>query len=185
MVGKGIAVGGWAAGALGSQAATMSENAHRMMTRLDMSAEYSRDAKTRNIRPATEADDVTIHKLIRDEHLDPTSLKWQNFLVAEQDGKIVGIGQVKEYPGCQELGSLVILQEYRRKGIAAELIAALEARAGRPLYLFTRAVMDGYYARFGYKQIRYWDAPWFLKLKMLVPLTFRVFGVRIIIMRKD
>ncbi len=150
-----------------------------------MSAEYSRDVKTRNIRPATAADDATIRQMVRAAHLDPTSLKWEHFLVAEQDGKIIGIGQIKPYPGCPELGSLVVLPEYRRQGIAAELIAALQARAGRPLYLLCQHHMADYYARFGFRRIHYWDAPRLLKLKLLIPTLFRVFGIRIVAMRQD
>jgi amino-acid N-acetyltransferase len=137
-----------------------------------------------HIRPATETDQTTIRQMVSAEHLDPTALKWQNFLMAEQDGKVVGIGQVRQHPDCRELGSLVVLPDYRGQGIAANLIAALEARAGLPMYLFTRDRMDGYYQQFGYQQIRYWDAPRTLRLKFLIPMVFRVFGVRIIVMRK-
>ena len=137
------------------------------------------------IRAATAQDEATIKAMIRQEHLDPTSLHWEHFLVAEADGIIVSIGQVKSYPGCQELGSLVTLPAYRGQGIAAELIRALEARAGRPLYLFCRDQMENYYQRFGYQTISWGQAPAFLKLKMLIPLSFRLFGIRIIIMRKS
>ena len=71
-----------------------------------------------------------------DARLDPTTrLHFEHALVAEVDGEVVGVGQIKHHPGCQELGSLVVLPEYRRQGIAAQLIAALEAEAERPLYL--------------------------------------------------
>lgn len=152
-----------------------------------MSAEYSHEEPSRKvivIRPATADDHPTILRMIGAEHLDPTSLKWPHFLVAEDDGRIVGIGQIKEYGGLQELGSLVVLPDYRRQGIAAQLIQALEARAGRPLYLICRDFMEGYYWRFGYERIGYWSAPRALRLKMLIALSFRVFGIRIIVMRK-
>lgn len=163
---------------------------HSINKRCGMETEYSHEETSRkvptiHIRPATAADDATIRRMVRAEHLDPTSLKWQNFMVVEQDGKVIGIGQVKTLPGCQELGSLVVLPEYRGQGIAAELITALEARTGRPLYLLCQNQMASYYARFGYQQISYRDVPRFLKLKMLVPMTFRLFGVRIVILRKD
>jgi len=154
-----------------------------------MSEKYIRADETRKvpnvtIRAATESDERTIKQMVRTEHLDPTSLRWQHFLVAEHEGNIVGIGQLRDYPGCQELGSLVVLPEYRGSGIAGQLIRALEARAGRPLYLFCRDRMESYYGRFGYKRIGYWSAPPALRLKMLLPMTFRIFGIRIILMRK-
>jgi amino-acid N-acetyltransferase len=138
-----------------------------------------------NIRPATAQDSTTIKKMVRDEQLDPTSLNWRHFLVAEKSGRIVGIGQIREHPGCQELGSLVVLSEFRGQGIGARLISALEARAYRPLYLFCRNTRAEYYQRFGYQTISWGQAPTFLKLKYLVPMIFRVFGVRVILMRKD
>ncbi len=136
------------------------------------------------IRPATAADASHIKRLIHAAHLDPTSLKWENFLVAEIEGKLVGIGQIKRYPGCEELGSLVTLPQYRGQGVAHELISALEARAGRPLYLFCETKMQPFYQQFGYETISYWQLPAFLKLKFLLPLLLRVAGVRVSKMRK-
>ena len=138
-----------------------------------------------NIRPATETDATTIKRMIRKARLDPTSLKWQHFLLAEDGAqKIIGIGQVKPYPGCEELGSLVVLPDYREQGIGGALIEALEARAGRPLYLLCLSTMGPYYQRFGYQRISWWAAPWFLKLKLSPALLFRLFGMRVFVMRK-
>ena len=137
------------------------------------------------IRPAREVEKPIIVKMVRDEWLDPTKLDWQNFLVAEVEGNIVGIGQVRLHPGCQELGSLVVLPDYRGQGIAGQLIGALESRAGLPLYLFCRDTMQSYYERFGYQRITNREAPPVLRRKVLIPMIFRIFGIRVIIMRKD
>jgi amino-acid N-acetyltransferase len=140
------------------------------------------------IRPATAADQPTIRQMVVREKLDPTTLKWQNFLVAEIEGDppvIVGIGQIKPYPGAPELGSLVVLREYRGQGIAADLIAALEARAPRPLYLLCQNKMQSYYGRFGYRRISFAEAPRPIKLKLLPTFAFRLFGVQVIAMCKD
>ncbi len=137
------------------------------------------------IRAATAEDQATIRRLIRQEQLDPTSTHWSRFLVAEVGGQIVGIGQVKEYPGCQELGSLITLREYRGLGIAAALIAALEARARRPVYLLCASKMEPYYQRFGYQTIGWKDAPTALKVKLAPTTVLRLFGVRVLVMRKD
>jgi amino-acid N-acetyltransferase len=124
------------------------------------------------------------------EGLDPTTLKWPNFLVAEMEVEpgapvIVGVGQIKPYPNAPELGSLAVLPEYRGQGIAADLIAALEARAPRPLYLLCQNRMEAYYGRFGYRRIAFAEAPRPLKLKLLPAFAFRLFGVQVIVMRKD
>ena len=137
-----------------------------------------------NIREAVEPDKATLRALIRQENLDPTSLNWRRFLVVEIDGQIAGIGQVKEYPGCQELGSLVTLPEYRGRGIATALISALEARAGRPLYLLCQDKMERYYNRFGYQTIPWREAPAPLKVKLAASWLFRLVGVRVLVMCK-
>ncbi|MEL6406780.1 MAG: GNAT family N-acetyltransferase [Chloroflexota bacterium] len=137
------------------------------------------------IREARAEDSEIIKQMVWAERLDPTSLKWQHFLVAEHESEIVGIGQIKQYPGCEELGSLVTKAEYQGQGIGRRMIDALEARAGRPLYLLCAEKMEAYYLRFGYETITWWDAPAFLKLKTSPLLIFQLFGVRVCIMRKN
>lgn len=138
-----------------------------------------------NIRPAVEEDAPIIKQMVRAEQLDPTSLDWRHFLVAQDGEQIVGIGQVKIYPGCRELGSLVVLKAYRGQGIGAQLIAALEAGSERPIYLLCAGRRrERYYQRFGYETLSFWSAPWVLKLKLLGVLVFRLFGVRVMVMCK-
>ena len=136
------------------------------------------------IRSATSDDAATIKRMVYSARLDPTSLKWHNFLLAEYEGHVVGIGQIKPYPGCEELGSLVTRRKYQGQGIAARLIEALESRAGRPLYLLCASNMEGFYQRFGYETINWWQAPPFLKLKLLPTLLYRLLGIRVLVMRK-
>lgn len=137
-----------------------------------------------DLRRAAAADAPTIRAMIRREHLDPTSIHWRNFLVAEADGQIVGIGQVKHLRGCNELGSLVVLPAYRGRGIAAQLIVALGAEAGLPLYLLCRDSLVPYYSRFGFRDIPFAAAPGILKLKLLPAGLLRLAGLRIAVMRK-
>ncbi|MBC7809694.1 MAG: GNAT family N-acetyltransferase [Burkholderiales bacterium] len=138
-----------------------------------------------HIRPATQADEQTIQQFVKIGGLPPINLKWPNFLVAEQDGKPVGMGQIREHGGVPELGSLVVLPEYRHQGVASRLVQALEAKSGLPLHLFCERHMETYYARFGYQRIRFWQAPAALRLFALIPFTLpRLMGVEVILMRK-
>ncbi len=183
-----MAVGGSMAGAAGSQAAII--NNDRMSRRCSMNAEYSHEEATRkmpgiHIRPATEADQTIIRLMVGAEHLDPTSLKWQNFLLAERDRTVIGIGQIRPYPNCHELGSLVVRKEFQRQGVGGMLIEALLARESGVVYLECRGPLESYYTRFGFKEIPWWRAPMPLKLKSGLGNVFgRLFGLRIAVMRK-
>lgn len=105
------------------------------------------------IRPAVEADQETIQQMVKAEQLDPTSLHWSHFLVAEQDGQTVGIGQIRPYPRCRELGSLAVRKEFRRQGIGAMLINALLEKERGDVYLECVSHNEGYYGKFGFTRI--------------------------------
>jgi amino-acid N-acetyltransferase len=137
------------------------------------------------IRPATLADDTAIKEMVRAERLDPTSLKWENFLVAVADERIVGIGQLRQHGGCQELGSLVTLPEYRGQGVASQLMAALEARASRPLYLFCPDYRESFYEQHGYVRVNRRDMPRCLGFKGKVAMFMQMLGIPVRLMRKD
>ena len=47
------------------------------------------------IRAPTQADQSTIVSIIREAKINPRNLHWEHFRIAEEDGKIVGIRQVK------------------------------------------------------------------------------------------
>src|SRR5690348_16699724 len=88
------------------------------------------------IREATEADQATIRAIIREAQLNPMNLDWPRFLVAEDGGQVVGIGQVKPHSdGSRELASIAVIPSRQRGGIGRQLIRALLAREAGPLYL--------------------------------------------------
>ncbi len=138
------------------------------------------------IRPPHESEYEAIRRMVKSARLDPTTrLHFEHVLVAKVDGQVVGVGQIKQLNGCQELGTLFVLPEYRGQGIAAQLIAGLEARAERPLYLLCVNTMKDYYARFGYRVISVWEAPTALKRKLIPGQIMRLFGMHPWVMRKD
>src|SRR5215831_11160133 len=103
------------------------------------------------IRPATQADQAEITGIVRSSNINPFSLRWPRFLVAEEQGRIVGVGQVKQHgDGSRELASIAVIPEYRGKGIATALINALLAREPDVLYLTCRRPMEPFYNRFGF-----------------------------------
>lgn len=138
------------------------------------------------IRRATAADQAAIRAIIGQAGLDPFNLSWPNFVLAEVDGQIAGIGQIRPYPDCPELGSIVTLPEYRGRGIASKIIETLlDGRTGT-LYLECAGRMAGFYPRFGFREIPWWQAPMPLKLKAgLGNVIGRMGGWRIAVMRRD
>lgn len=137
-----------------------------------------------SIRPARVEDTRAIKRMVRGAGLDPTLLRWENFLVAEKDGNVVGIGQVKPYRGARELGSLVVLKAYRRQGIGAAIIRVLIEREPGALFLLCRDRLESYYARFGFRRVGLRDLRGAVRLKYAFALLGRAAGVHVIAMRR-
>ncbi len=139
-----------------------------------------------HIRPPTAAEFEVARRMVKAARLDPTTpLVFEHTLIAEMDGMVVGAGQIKHHPGCQELGSLVVLPDFRRQGIAAQLIDGLETRAERPLYLTCLKPMEAYYARFGYRRIDARAMPTYYRRRLPLYALMLLFGFRPLVLRKD
>jgi N-acetylglutamate synthase-like GNAT family acetyltransferase len=143
-----------------------------------------------SIRRATGVDQKRIQQMVREERLDPRGLRWQNFVVAEDDGQIAGIGQIRPFPDCPELGSVITLKTYRGQGIARRIVERLLAdwKKPGPIYVRTRDYMTKYYAQFGFNEMPLQDAPMPLRgtvrAASFVTSLFRS-GFKIAIMRLD
>jgi N-acetylglutamate synthase-like GNAT family acetyltransferase len=81
------------------------------------------------IRNATAYDQDALLGLMAGERLRPYDRDWRNFVLAEHDGRIVGVGQVRQHAdGARELGALVIETAHRNRGLASRLVGALMSR---------------------------------------------------------
>jgi len=132
------------------------------------------------LRPARAEDQPAIRRMVHASHLDPFFLRWQHFIVAEQGGDLVGIGQIRPYARCPELGSLVVCESQRGRGIGGRIVRALLAQADGPVYLECAERMRGYYARVGFEEIPWQEAPFPLRFKARLA---RLMGGRIAVMR--
>ncbi len=136
-------------------------------------------------RPATAGDELNIRRLIRGAHLDPTNLHWQNFTCACDDtGRIVGIAQVKPYRDCREFGSLVVVPSWQGKGVAASLIRQCVDRESGVVWLVCRDRLEPFYAKYGFVYAGYRSRPRTLKIKTGFAAIARLFGIRVIAMRR-
>lgn len=140
------------------------------------------------IRPATEEDQPTIRRLIKDANLNRMSLHWRNFVVADEDGAIVGVGQVKVHRDhSRELASIAVVPAWQGQGIGSALIERLLARErGIMLHLTCRRELEGYYERFGFRRLKRVEyPPYFGRLIPFVNLFARLLGTQILVMRRE
>jgi N-acetylglutamate synthase-like GNAT family acetyltransferase len=106
------------------------------------------------IRPARKEEQEAIVALIQQAKISPRNLHWEHFLVAEEDGKIIGTRQVRIHKeGTREVGSGYVLPAYRHQGISAQLMNEILNREKGTLYLMCRDKWMPYYERFGFRQI--------------------------------
>lgn len=142
-----------------------------------------------HIRSATVADQATIKQIIHTARLNPFSLDWRRFLVAEDAGQIVGIGQIKPHSdGSRELASIAVIPERQKQGIASALIRELIGRdAGRgDLYLICRAELEAFYARFGFRALAFNEMPpYFRRLVRVMRIVTPIAGHHGRVMKRE
>ncbi len=115
------------------------------------------------------------------------SLNWPNFLVAEEEGAIVGVGQVKAHKdGSRELASIAVVPARQGHGIGRAVIERLLAREpGVILHLTCRRELQGYYERFGFRRLETAEYPrYFRRMIPLINLVMRFLGTQILVMRR-
>ncbi len=108
------------------------------------------------VRAATPKDFPAIRNLILNVHINPTGLKWRQFLVAvTNDDELIGCGQIKpHFDGSRELASIAVQEQARGHGVASAIIQDLMARETvRPLFLMCRARLESLYEKFGFVPI--------------------------------
>jgi N-acetylglutamate synthase-like GNAT family acetyltransferase len=114
-------------------------------------------------------------------------LDWPNFMVAEEDGAVVGVGQAKSHgDGTRELASIAVAPARQGQGIGSAIIKALLAReVGVVLHLTCRRQLQGYYERFAFQRLeRAAYPPHYQRLVPIVNLVMRFFGTQILVMRR-
>ena len=112
------------------------------------------------IRPATQTDQPTIVSFIRQAKINPRNLRWEHFLIAEENGQIEGIRQVKVHAqGTREIASGFVLPEHRHRGISAQLMKEILAREKGTLYLMCAKQWKKYYEQFGFRDAKLAELP--------------------------
>lgn len=106
------------------------------------------------LRAATQHDQQTIQRMIREAGINPLGLHWPRFLIAQEGEEIVGIGQVKVHSdGSRELASIAVIPARQRQGIATALIRELLRREDGVVYLYCRDTLETFYEPFGFRRV--------------------------------
>lgn len=129
------------------------------------------------IRPATEHDAAALAALMLGQPLRPFDRKWENFLVAEGKGELVGAVQIRRHrDGSREIGSLVVAPAHRGQGIASRLMSSRLAGTTGAVYAITGAKFAAHYEQWGFREIPLREAPlmitWNLMLGQLAGFLF-------------
>jgi len=102
------------------------------------------------IRNATKADFAQILNLAKKLELDYSGMEAEDFLVAEDSRKIVGICALKKHKDCIELCSLGVDENYRKRGLGKKLVLGVLKKAKGEVYLAT--IIPEFFERFGFEK---------------------------------
>jgi N-acetylglutamate synthase-like GNAT family acetyltransferase len=106
------------------------------------------------VRRATPEDQSGITRLVRAARLNPAGLSWQGFVVAEQDGRLVGTAQLRRHPdGALELASLVVEPRARAAGVATSMVNALLQLESSAVYTIVDRRFADHFARWGFAPV--------------------------------
>jgi len=142
-----------------------------------------------HIRKARKEDEGAIRALILRSGINPTSLKWKNFLIAESSTKeFLGCGQVKAHSdGSWELASLAVKKDWQRRGIGKKLIAELLETHPQELHLMCQSSLGSLYEQYGFETIAEEEMPtYFRRVSKLAGVldNLRKEGESLLIMRR-
>ena len=109
---------------------------------------------TISVRRATAGDQEEITRLVRAARLNPAGLAWPAFVVAEDDGRLVGAAQLRRHPDAAvELASLVVDGPARGAGVATSMVDVLLETETAPVCTIIDRRFTGHFARWGFAPV--------------------------------
>lgn len=124
-----------------------------------------------SLRPATSSDASTIRHIISQVRINPLALDWHRFTLAvDPYGRVIGCGQVKPHTdGSIELASIAVLPEWRKHGVARQIIESLLEERSDTIYLTCQSQLGPMYNKFGFQDVQLAEmTPYFKRLFRVV-----------------
>ena len=101
------------------------------------------------IRPAGKKDQKAIVRILKDLDLFYPTLAMAGFWVAEKDGRIIGTLQLADRKDFIFLGSLAVVKEEEKKGVARALLEKSLKTCRQNIYLYT--IIPEFFQKFGFQ----------------------------------
>ncbi len=106
------------------------------------------------IRRANQKDTPQIKDILRDLDLYHPSRIPDDFWVADENGKIVGVSCLTDYDDFLFLSSVGVIETHRHKGIAKSILEEIFSGTKKDIYLYT--IIPDFFKQFGFQIV---DAP--------------------------
>jgi N-acetylglutamate synthase-like GNAT family acetyltransferase len=100
-------------------------------------------------------DQITFNQIcdyIHEFELDNRGLKQEEFIAAFRNAILVGFGRIRKHKDCNELCSLGVITNERRKGIGKALVNALTTKESDNLYLV--CIIPEFFEPLGFVEIQ-------------------------------
>ncbi|CAL5222267.1 g4606 [Coccomyxa viridis] len=107
--------------------------------------------------------------MIFEERMNPLGIEPDRFTVAtDEQGRLLGFGQLEPKDGCFELRSMVVDASHRRQGIGRKVLRRLlEEAAGQEVVMTTITSRIPFYAAEGFERLQLKDVPRFLLFEVV------------------
>ncbi|CAM9285313.1 unnamed protein product [Hapterophycus canaliculatus] len=151
------------------------------------------DPKELHFRPAMKTERGAIQEILLGMLMNPLSIDVDNFLCVEEEGVLVGFGQIRPIGGSDfELASVHVRESHRQRGIGSRLVCRLvdkftstygSKKLGN-LYLITLASTVPFYEKNRFSTIPNDDTPTVLRAERAVGSALQsLFGESVVCMR--
>ncbi|MCL5024708.1 MAG: GNAT family N-acetyltransferase [Nitrospirae bacterium] len=109
--------------------------------------------KTVKVRHATEADMASIEDQLRKNAMSAVNPDFREFVVAVEDGHIIGFGRLRKAGKFYQLGCVAVLEEMRNRGIGALIVRHLIESAPVSL-VYIPVELEDYFAKLGFVRMK-------------------------------